>query len=263
MQLWLYNNQHQPNANAALKWLITRNRQWLSDQERRAFLHSKHLLSKRTESVYGKVLCRQAIEKHSGIPATSIRFVKTALGKPEVTPPNKKSTLISSQFNLSHSHHLIGCAVERCHSLGIDIEYLPRNNRLLPIAERYFHPQETQSIKKIRNQERQSFYFFLLWTLKEATIKALGETIGSMSLDEIPFEIHKQKITALFKNRLACQWQYQVFQPHKDFLIATACAYKPFQQPATTTELFLPDHLPHTPAWKKLSTKLIQPICNS
>jgi 4'-phosphopantetheinyl transferase len=63
--------------------------------------------------------------------------------------------------------------LSRGNALGIDIEYMKNDNRLLTIAERFFYPEEWIFIRSLPEDEQMKA-FFHLWTLKEAYLKAIG-----------------------------------------------------------------------------------------
>lgn len=81
-------------------------------------------------------------------------------------------------FNLSHTKEMALLAVSHNIEIGIDIEKIKDTDNFMPIAKRFFHPNEYQAIEKINDREQQLTYFFKLWTAKEAILKATGEGIS-------------------------------------------------------------------------------------
>lgn len=129
------------------------------------------------------------------------------------------------QFNLSHSHGLIACAVSYGQQIGLDIDFWRRRNRYLAIAQRYFHPSEFQQLQQLSGTAQQQ-YFYRLWTLKEAWLKAEGSGLAG-GLQALEFQVQEQRIhcntaEASADNVLIAQWQ-----PTEDFfaaVVTTACS---------------------------------------
>lgn len=72
-------------------------------------------------------------------------------------------------FSVSHSGAYLVCAVSAC-GIGVDLQQtvLPKNR----VAERFFHPEEAEYVKK-GGQEA----FFEVWTAKESYVKYTGRGI--------------------------------------------------------------------------------------
>ena len=80
-------------------------------------------------------------------------------------------------FNLSHTKEMAVLAIARHVEIGVDIEKIKTSAHYLDIAKRFFHPEEYQQLLNIENTEEQQKTFFILWTAKEAILKATGEGI--------------------------------------------------------------------------------------
>ena len=80
-------------------------------------------------------------------------------------------------FNISHSGDWLVAAVTRDHRIGTDIEQIRPGRRLLAIAGQYFHRSETRMLAALSCQARVE-YFYQLWVLKEAHLKADGRGIA-------------------------------------------------------------------------------------
>lgn len=134
------------------------------------------------EWVGGRALLRQCLAHYTGCHASGLVFGKTEAGKPFLDLPDAPA------FNLSHGPDWIACAVAHAGDIGIDIDSELRRNRTDDIAERYFHPLEQAELAEARDARQRQHIFFRQWTLKEAYIKALGETINSIHLRDIVFD---------------------------------------------------------------------------
>lgn len=170
----------------------------------------------RTEDFLRKILTH-----YLPISAYQIHFSKTKNGKPYL----KDRRFRRLEFNVSHSHDMLVCAISYAQQLGVDIEYKHRKNRLDEIAERYFHPQETQQLQALTEEEDRRDLFFRLWTSKEAYIKALGLTIGTVSLDKIAFSYENNLIQALFETPKQQQWHFKTLA-WNDYLMTVAVTYR-------------------------------------
>ncbi len=90
---------------------------------------------------------------------------------------NNKPVLSSNQayFNLSHTKDAFAFAISRDFHVGIDLEKIKQNINLRSIINKFFNVKEREYIL---DEEEESFNrFFLLWTRKEAFLKALGTGI--------------------------------------------------------------------------------------
>lgn len=85
--------------------------------------------------------------------------------------PEGKPQAENIQFNLSHSGNFVICAVGE-KAVGCDIEKTGKEPE--GVAERFFHQNEAQYLRKHQEPER-SKMFFRLWTWKESYVKMTGE----------------------------------------------------------------------------------------
>lgn len=123
-------------------------------------------------SLFGEVLVRAILCRDYGYTNSDIQFEHNEYGKPHVAGNNEFS------YNISHS----GCWVIMIWGqglLGIDVEQVKQID--LSIANRFFSVEETESLMRKKEGERQN-YFYTLWTLKESYIKAAGKGL-SIPLD--------------------------------------------------------------------------------
>ncbi|MFK8101188.1 MAG: 4'-phosphopantetheinyl transferase superfamily protein [Saprospiraceae bacterium] len=85
-------------------------------------------------------------------------------------------------FNISHSEHLIVCAMTQLGDLGIDIEVIRPME--LEHFKSCFTPSEWQTILQAENSLNQ---FLTYWTQKESVIKATG--MGLSQLNQVVLDI--------------------------------------------------------------------------
>ena len=114
-------------------------------------------------------------------------------------------------FNVSHSgtHGLIGFMPRG--RLGVDAEERVARPYLDRIVESVFGPGEQGAIARLRGEQKIHF-FYSLWTMKEALIKALGT---GFSLDPAGFEVPSAMLEGMkaarfrFPHAPEIQWQVQ------------------------------------------------------
>ncbi len=126
---------------------------------------------------------RRILSCYASLSPDRWQFSRNAYGKPALADPAYGWL----QFNLSHTHGLIACAVARDRAVGVDVEGI-RNLSDLPGLCRYaFAPVETADVLATLGQQAQTERFFSYWTLKEAYIKARGMGF-SLPLQQFAFQ---------------------------------------------------------------------------
>lgn len=188
-----------------------------NDERERA---AKFLRGKET-FIASRWLLREALSTYANVPPSELDFRRTAKGKPYLEG-------YGIEFSLSHSDRWALLAVSN-KTLGADIEVPQKTRDLLGIAQSFFHPLEYAQLKELDETDQQD-YFFQLWTLKEAFLKAIGTGI-SAGLDKIHFHGEGDSLRAELSPELqqdrAVQWQFFHTQKHPGLYIALA-----YQSPA-------------------------------
>ncbi len=145
-------------------------------------------------------LCRAALRsllcRRLGCRNEQLAFGAAGHGKPFALVDGAQASV---SFNVSHSgrHGLVGIAPEG--RLGVDVEErIPRFD-IEGIGDFVFGPLERSDLARATESEK-SRYFFNLWTLKEALIKALGTGFSlNPSLFEIPSDMRHGAKYGLFR----------------------------------------------------------------
>lgn len=94
-----------------------------------------------------------------------------------------------SQFVFNHSHsqyHYVLAYSQDVQDLGVDLEDFNRQVKMQALAQRSFHPNEYkmwQQLEYCRN------FWFKVWTIKEAVLKAHGMGIR-LALDSLDTQAH-------------------------------------------------------------------------
>jgi phosphopantetheinyl transferase len=109
---------------------------------------------------------RQLLARKTGLAPENIRFDLSKNGKPSVNSKN-------IHFNLSHTREVFALALSPDMSLGIDVECLGREIDWQPVSRLYYSDNERQWIAS-HPAEEQKKAFFIIWTRKEALLKAIG-----------------------------------------------------------------------------------------
>lgn len=119
-----------------------------------------------------KYALRIILGNFSGRPPAEIRYHKTE---------NKKPAIANIQFNTSHTKGYAVIAVSQ-ETVGIDIEYLNRDFDYSDLLPSCFSAEESRLISLSEDMQQR---FYILWTRKEALIKATGEGLAE-NLSDIP-----------------------------------------------------------------------------
>ena len=109
------------------------------------------------------------------------QFEVSARGKPHLHPQND----VALDFNLSHTHGLVACAIARGADVGLDVERVSRVTAARDVATGYFSAAEIQLLDTSAPHEY-AMRFIELWTLKEAYMKAVGAGLH-LAMDSFSF----------------------------------------------------------------------------
>lgn len=135
-----------------------RQQRFVSEELRRRFLAARAGL-------------RMLLGRHLDRDPRSLAFATGEFGKPRLVGTDQ------IHFNLSHSEERAVLAISDA-EVGIDLERA-RPIEHVDLAKRYFHPNEVAAITASRDEAEQRRAFFLVWTLKEAVVKALGTGLST------------------------------------------------------------------------------------
>jgi len=115
---------------------------------------------------------RTLLGRHLDLDPRSLAFATNEFGKPRLAGAGQR------HFNLSHCEERAVLAFSDAAEVGIDLER-DRPIEHVDLAKRYFHPNEVAAITESREKAEQRRAFFLVWTLKEAVVKALGTGLST------------------------------------------------------------------------------------
>ena len=134
------------------------------------------------------LLVRYLVMEKLDIPNHDIHFSTNSFNKPLL------KSIDHFHFNCAHSGRWVVCAIDNA-PVGIDVEKKKAVD--LDIAKRFFSTEEYDTLMNQDESERGN-HFFLLWTLKESYLKAIGKGLHqSLSSFTIRFyEKDKMKLYA-------------------------------------------------------------------
>lgn len=146
-------------------------------------------------------------------------FLKNSFGKPYIA----NHTKLPLKFNISHSKGMVVMAVTLFQDIGVDVENTTRKVDYIDIAKNYFSKIESEIMKL--NNHNESNYFYTLWTLKEAYIKARGMGL-SIPLNSFSFILSKNDDinikSKIIDNDKSQNWNFWQVIPSSQHIIAIA-----------------------------------------
>jgi 4'-phosphopantetheinyl transferase len=168
---------------------------WLDPEERARWRRFRHEGARRRFA-----LCRAALRSilcsRLGCRNQQLAFGASHLGKPYAVVEGKP---VPIGFNVSHgsAHGLIAFAGEG--RLGVDLEERSPERDLDGLIHSVMGPRERADLALARGTRRLHL-FYLLWTVKEALIKALGTGLSwDVSQFEVPLAMRRGMKTSLFQ----------------------------------------------------------------
>lgn len=153
-------------------------------------------------SLYGKMILKDILN------LSKVELEYNKWGKPKLLNNNKV------HFNISHSGEWIAVGISSS-PIGVDIQKVKKID--LSIAKSYFSQTENEFILSLPKNDRIDA-FYMLWTLKEAFIKANGMGLY-MALDSFAIDISNDKPRVY--NDKNEKYQLSVERIEKDYFMAT------------------------------------------
>lgn len=123
---------------------------------------------KKIEFLTGRVLLKKLLSCKLKLPPEEIRFVRNDYGKLFLKTDHAPQLF----FNLTHTDRLVACVFSSRDGVGIDMERIRRAP--FEVMNQVFLQSEMDWVQSQPNPEMKERAFFLLWTRKEAVMKAVG-----------------------------------------------------------------------------------------
>ena len=166
--------------------------------------------------IAGRMLLRTLLAKHLDLHPQNIKIVLSDHGKPYQY--NSKGLF----FNLSHTGDFFAVVINEGAEVGVDIELHKSRRNLSAIAEEVLTPSEL-NVFALLNDDDQIPYFYRLWTLKEASLKAEG-TGFSTPANSIGFSQHLEPVEWNYSLGCPKQWRWW-YQSNKTMSCSVAVKY--------------------------------------
>jgi 4'-phosphopantetheinyl transferase len=196
----------------------------LSDEERARADRFKFDVDRR-DFVAAHALLRTALSRYAGAPPAQFRFEINAYGKPSLPPTSDGWQ--AWKFSVSHTDGLVACAIARNQTaigsdteVGIDVERVRPGINHRAIASRHFAPAERQWLDACADEDA-AFRFLELWTLKEASLKAVGTGLA-LPLDSLPFAFDPASGLRFVGEGDAGEWRFRLAAPSTVTRLAVA-----------------------------------------
>ena len=163
-------------------------------------------------------LVRESLSRYEDRPPAAWRFLVNDHGKPRIDPAAGPSPLA---FSLAHTRGLAVVAVAKRMDLGVDCERQDRTVDAAKLIQRFYTLEERRALEPLA-PEVMTHRFFLHWTLKEATLKALGTGL-SPALSTIAFRLTgdgPSRIDPLGMAKEENRWHWAVLTPLMPYVAA-------------------------------------------
>jgi len=115
---------------------------------------------------------RRVLSRYAAVAPPDWQFVLNEHGKPALATATH-----ALDFNLSHSGDWLACAVTAGSPVGVDLEYRNSRRATMKVARRFFREEEVAALLVCSGAAGQRDRFYDFWTLKEAAVKARGESL--------------------------------------------------------------------------------------
>ena len=167
---------------------------------------------KKVEFAIGRILLKTQLAQRIGADPRTIHFRKNQYGK--LYLPEHEADITSEQlfFNLSHTDKLIVCSMTTLSDIGVDVEQLAKDH--LTIMSRVFNQAEIDYVNEQQGEEEKLNAFYMVWTRKEAHMKAKGM---GFSLPPLSFSVPVRPGRAA-----QGEWEYYTCRLPGKYMLSTA-----------------------------------------
>lgn len=179
-----------------------------------------HFEKDKVNYILARGILRNILAFYTKIQPEDIKFCFNKFGKPYL---NSAQNVQNLKFNISHSHNNAVYIFTKNIDIGVDIEFSQNIPDLEQVAKLFLSNYEYQYLQNLSNSERHN-YFYKIWTLKEAFVKATGLGL-SYDLRNVRIEFFQNnnyKIILENENKNLDSWTLQTFLSYKNFSSAFA-----------------------------------------
>lgn len=164
-------------------------------------------------------LLRLALSDYAPVAPQAWAFCAGPYGKPRLASTHAARGLY---FSLSHTASLVSCAVTVRGECGVDVEAVRPVRQSDAVAQDLFTDEEQADLRR-ENACGNSSYFFDLWTLKEAYLKALGSGFSG-NAREVSFSLTDGTVRA---QSISGQWCFHLQRLGQSHRLALAVRASP------------------------------------
>lgn len=150
----------------------------LSAEEKKKTQYFKYTRD-RNHFVASHGILRQILAAYMGCAPCELSYGYTKFGKPFLLKQKDEKKI---NFNMTHTSDTVCIVVSGKDEVGIDLEQVRSSLDWYNIAKQYFSRNELLYLESLSDIE-QTNAFFLMWTRKEAMLKASG--VGLSGLEEL------------------------------------------------------------------------------
>lgn len=179
-----------------------------------------HFERDRRRFIVGRAGLRSILGLYLQTKPSALRFSYSRRGKPSLLLNEGEEPLF---FSLSHSHELVMYAFARKGLLGVDVECIRSMGDMDALARRFFSTSESEVVVSAAADEKQKV-FFVIWTIKEAYVKATGE--GLAGLEDVAVTVSAGALLSKIrvKSHVGQEdgWSVQSVYPFEGYVAAIA-----------------------------------------
>ena len=134
-------------------------------------------------------MLRLALSAYADRPPREWRFAASAAGKPVLAGAARG---LDVAFSLSHARSIVACAIAPAGPVGIDVEAVPDAAPGASLLALCCTPGERAMLTSL-GRDALPLAFSVLWTMKEAALKALGTGLA-LPLDRVECAVDPPRI---------------------------------------------------------------------
>jgi 4'-phosphopantetheinyl transferase len=181
-----------------------------------------HTRKDRDRFIAARGLLRSIVGRYLGIGPGEVRLCYGEQGKPRLAGHDGPEAI---RFNLAHSEDVALYAVTRGREIGVDVERIRPELAREPLAERFFSRREGSTLRALP-VDQQAEAFFACWTRQEAYLKARGQGLLALPLDQFDVSLAPGEPAALLRvqgdEQEPLRWSLRHLSPEQGYAAALA-----------------------------------------
>ena len=192
---------------------------YLLTQDERVRAKEYYFAVDRNRYIIARAILRKLIAMYLDITPQDILFGYTEYGKPYLDIKNNPQVL---KFNLAHSRDSIVYGFTKSIDVGVDVEFINKEFVIDDLVQHCCSKQEQNKLITLSDEQKYS-YFYNLWVIKEALVKAMGLGL-SYDLREIHINFSENKLISAIDvvNNCKLYWTQDTFVSYNGYCSAFA-----------------------------------------